>query len=72
MNILTKLVKLKKSHDSIDKQLKQISKVNHNIMAKRKKTPFFITLLEVVNNGRAYYADTLAHRAAINKRDDGK
>ena len=42
------------------------------IMAKRKKTPFFITLLEVVNNGRAYYADTLAHRAAINKRDDGK
>lgn len=42
------------------------------IMAKRKKTPFFITLLEVVNNGRAYYADTLVHRAAINKRDDGK
>ena len=42
------------------------------IMAKRKKTPFFITLLEVVNNGRAYYADTLAHRAAINTRDDGK
>ncbi|WP_432672809.1 DUF6261 family protein [Flavobacterium sp. SM2513] len=40
------------------------------IMAKRKKTPFFITLLEVVNNGRAYYDDTLAHRAAINKRDD--
>lgn len=40
------------------------------IMAKRKKTPFFITLLEVVNNGRAYYADTLAHRAAINKRDN--
>lgn len=40
------------------------------IMAKRKKTPFFIKLMEVVNNGRAYYADTLAKRAAINKRDD--
>lgn len=40
------------------------------IMAKRKKNAFFDKLLEVVNNGRAYFADTLARRAAINKRDN--
>lgn len=40
------------------------------IMAKRKKTLFFTTLLDVVNNGRAYFSDTLSKRAAINKRDD--
>jgi len=40
------------------------------IMAKRKKTEYYKKLLEVVNNGREYYADTLAKRAAINKRDD--
>jgi hypothetical protein len=33
------------------------------VMAKRKKTPYYSTLLEVMNNGREYFADTLARRA---------
>jgi hypothetical protein len=40
-------------------------------IAKRKKTvPFYITLIDILNTGREYYADILARRAAINKRDD--
>ena len=33
------------------------------LMAKRKKTPFFVETLKVVNNGREYFADILAKRA---------
>ncbi|MFY0484050.1 DUF6261 family protein [Flavobacterium sp. PLA-1-15] len=34
------------------------------LMAKRKKTPFFIETLKAINYGREYYADILAKRAA--------
>lgn len=33
-----------------------------HVMAKRQKTPFFIKTLDVINNGRKYYADILARR----------
>lgn len=72
----------KRSSDSISsvhhnsKQLRKEIFMTYNelasyvlIMAKRKKTDFYINLLNVVNNGREYYADTLAKRAATNKRD---
>ena len=40
------------------------------LMAKRKKTPFYETTLKALNNGRAYYAEILAHRKGVkNKRD---
>ena len=35
------------------------------LMAKRKKTPFYITTLEVLNNGREYFADIIAHRKGV-------
>lgn len=40
------------------------------LTAKRKNTPYYVTLMSVINNGRAYFADIIAKRAAINKRDD--
>lgn len=39
------------------------------LTAKRKNTPFYVTLMSVINNGRAYFSDILARREAINKRD---
>ncbi len=40
------------------------------LTAKRKNTPYYITLMSVINNGRAYFADILARRKAINERDN--
>lgn len=37
------------------------------VMAKRKKTPFFIETLDVINNGRKYFADILARRSGTGK-----
>jgi hypothetical protein len=37
------------------------------VMAKRKNTPFYINLLNVVNSGRAYYSDILARRIGTSK-----
>ncbi len=40
------------------------------VIAKRNKTvPFYITLMDVLNTGREYYADILARRKGINERD---
>ena len=38
------------------------------LMAKRKNTPFYTTLLSVLNSGRDYYADILARREGVNKK----
>ncbi|KAA5533172.1 hypothetical protein F0919_11525 [Taibaiella lutea] len=40
-------------------------------MAKRKKTDFYVKLLDMVNNGRKYYADILAKRHSKGKGGDG-
>lgn len=40
------------------------------LTAKRKNSPYYVSLMSVINNGRAYFADIIAKRAAINKRDD--
>ena len=41
------------------------------VIAKRNKTvPFYITLMDVLNTGREYYADILARRKGINERDN--
>jgi hypothetical protein len=42
------------------------------LMAKRKKTPFYETTLKALNNGRAYYADILAHRKGVKNKKDLK
>ncbi|WP_432670885.1 DUF6261 family protein [Flavobacterium sp. SM2513] len=36
-----------------------------HLMANHKKTPFYITTLEVLNNGRSYFADIIAHRKGV-------
>lgn len=41
------------------------------VIAKRNKSvPFYITLMDVLNTGREYYADILARRKGINERDN--
>jgi Family of unknown function (DUF6261) len=39
------------------------------VMAKRKKTPFYIDTFTVINNGRKYFADIIARRSGNNGGD---
>lgn len=38
------------------------------LMAKRKNTPFYNTLLSILNSGRDYYADILARRQGVHQK----
>lgn len=52
---------MKALRNSIFNTYKDLTEYVH-VMAKRQKTPFFIKTLDVINNGRKYYATIVARR----------